>query len=626
MKRLSDGSLRKDFPPLRETVDVALQTVVMSVEYADPRFMEHAPLPVAQDFPVRSRVFFLGAVNYGSAGEVVGHDKETMTLRLLVPKSQDELDVMLGRRVVDRAATEEEYLPGRTVCRMIGISALALSKITSSLHVVSRQSDQRYNLGLNLKFESKGRKVLGYSRKSSDQGWEFSTRAVELIRSYKAAFPEFFAGIDAKSRADLYEETDFYSKDHAAAKMAQIRDWLKTHGVKDLESVPLENESLTKEYVAQIEATVDQLLRARQGQAPHFITVKNVPRHAVLKPSHAVDVLKEQKFRLGDRVIFVQDSGNVPFANRGTVIGIGEGLLDVVFDRTFITGISLGGRCVRGTYGVRGEWTDVSDRLPRSSDYRSMAVPAYSVLNLTNPQPPFREPFVLDTQGPQLNLNPPQQRLGPRPADYGAQRSNAWEPRPAGPPRPQNGRPSSTPPNGRGPSAPAYGTVNTRLRGSPGSMQVLQRPGPMNGGSQNAAPPSYGRPLPAGPQGPAYGQPRGSGQFQNYGRPPPRPRPVVDQVRAQPSTEARPRPAQPRPAQPRPAPVRVSKEPADLQQLTGGLKNLLGIGPSAAQAERPPPTGPGAQGEAAGDITTELRNLLLTGTAATKEQGGSSGR
>jgi 5'-3' exoribonuclease 1 len=162
----------------------------------------------------------------------------------------------------------------------------------------------------------------------------------------QTAFPQFFNGLEQKSRTDLYEETDFYHKDQAAGKMAQIKDWLKAEGVRDLDSVALDNDSLTKECIMQIEAAVDDLLRSKQGQAPHFVTVKNVPRHAVLKPSHAVDVLKDQKFRLGDRVIYVQDSGNVPFANRGTVVGISEDLLDVVFDRTFITGISLGGRWV----------------------------------------------------------------------------------------------------------------------------------------------------------------------------------------------------------------------------------------------------------------------------------------
>jgi 5'-3' exoribonuclease 1 len=187
MKRFSDGSLKKDFVPPRESIDVALQTVVTSVEYADPRFVEHAPLPVPVDFPTSSRIFFMGKVNYGCAGEVTGHNQDNMTIRLLVPRTPEESDAHLGRRIVDKAGAEEKYLPARVVCKLVGLSGLILSKVTSSLHVISRHSDQRFNLGLNLKFESKGRKVLGYTRKTAEQGWEYSTKAVELIRAYKVS-------------------------------------------------------------------------------------------------------------------------------------------------------------------------------------------------------------------------------------------------------------------------------------------------------------------------------------------------------------------------------------------------------------------------------------------------------
>lgn len=44
----------------------------------------------------------------------------------------------------------------------------------------------KVNIGLNLKFEAKGLKVLGYSRKNAT-GWEFSQRAIDLIMDYKVS-------------------------------------------------------------------------------------------------------------------------------------------------------------------------------------------------------------------------------------------------------------------------------------------------------------------------------------------------------------------------------------------------------------------------------------------------------
>ena len=75
------------------------------------------------------------------------------------------------------------YLPAYTVAQQLSMSGYALSKITSSLMVLNADH-QKINLGLSLKFEAKGLKVIGYSRKDG-RAWEFSDQAVNLIRDYK---------------------------------------------------------------------------------------------------------------------------------------------------------------------------------------------------------------------------------------------------------------------------------------------------------------------------------------------------------------------------------------------------------------------------------------------------------
>lgn len=75
------------------------------------------------------------------------------------------------------------YYPAFKVAQMLSISGLALAKITSSFMVLSADG-QKTNLGLSLKFEAKGMKVLGYSRKDG-RTWEFSERALNLLRGYK---------------------------------------------------------------------------------------------------------------------------------------------------------------------------------------------------------------------------------------------------------------------------------------------------------------------------------------------------------------------------------------------------------------------------------------------------------
>ena len=47
---------------------------------------------------------------------------------------------------------------------------------------------------------------------------------------------------------------------------------------------------------------------------------------------------------LGERVMNIKGSGAIPFGLQGTVVGIIDGLLEVVFDKEFIGGINLGHR------------------------------------------------------------------------------------------------------------------------------------------------------------------------------------------------------------------------------------------------------------------------------------------
>jgi hypothetical protein len=77
---------------------------------------------------------------------------------------------------------------------MLGMTGLAVSKITSSFMVITSDG-LKTNLGLSLKFGGKGLKVLSYTR-MEDRGWEYSAKAVELLRDYQAAFPQLFWKLD----------------------------------------------------------------------------------------------------------------------------------------------------------------------------------------------------------------------------------------------------------------------------------------------------------------------------------------------------------------------------------------------------------------------------------------------
>ncbi|KAI0671842.1 exonuclease II [Trametes maxima] len=389
LKRLDDGAFVKDYEGPNKEVEQAVQMAVTEVFSEDPRFIEREPPPLSQEFPDGSNVFFLGEHAYGVAAQVSSTTNDALSVTLaFYPSEKTENDKFKGI-VANRL--QNKYFPSFKVGEMIGLSGRALSRITSSFMVVSSDGNKN-NLGLSLKFEAKGLKVIEYSRKNG-RYWEFSEKAVELIHEYKAKYPEVFRVLDRGGDAMVKAADVFTGAQNADAKAKEVKSWLNTKGVRDFEPVSLFCDQLGKTAVKEIESLADTLAANTSSSVIKKAMVKGIPRQAVLKPSHAVYRLQTQRFALGDRVIMVQDSGSVPLSFKGVVVGLNAKAMDVVWDRPFMSGTTLGDRC---------------------SQYRGSTVDFCSCLNLTNPQ------FVASAnpQAPsaQQARSPFKPRIGPYPS------------------------------------------------------------------------------------------------------------------------------------------------------------------------------------------------------------------
>lgn len=366
LKKTDDGATVKEYAniPGIET-EFASQIIVDEVINEDPRFLEQAALSVEEEFPIGTRAFFLDEPNYGRPLEIISHQDNCANIWLSVGLFQEP---NFAQQVIRDHYTKSPYTPAYVVAQILNLNPLLLSKITSSLSVTT-SGQSRINMGLNLKFESKKLKVLGYSRKS-DKGWEYSNKAIELIRTYKTKFPEFFDGIQQNLRNNEYRANDIYPEDIADAKIKEIVAWLKSIESKRFERVSLDSEQLDSDTISTLQTAVDTALAAvDQSRESSYKKLEFVPRNALIKPADAEHRLGNQKFSIGDRVVYVQDSGRVPIATRGIVVGISHTprvvLLDTLFDVTFMSGTTLNGRC---------------------SPFRGSTVPVSSVINLTNKQ------------------------------------------------------------------------------------------------------------------------------------------------------------------------------------------------------------------------------------------------
>jgi 5'-3' exoribonuclease 1 len=247
MDLLQDGSLVKRFS--NSIIEVPVQLVLFDAEkYEDSRYKAVESPPTSLHFPLNSFCFLLATKYYGCMCKVAGH------------KSADTVDIHI-QRYLDEGVQEEpnfnhvlgeykgsnEYLPSWIAAKKLGINGIVLSKVTSSLHVQTNRG-QRVNLGLNLKFESRALKVLGYSRKSQ-KGWEFSAAALNLVSEYRKLFPNVFAILSTNHQDAMYTEKQMFP-DSKGLDAAQA--WLKEQGVYDFCTVSLESDSLPKVFLFHI--------------------------------------------------------------------------------------------------------------------------------------------------------------------------------------------------------------------------------------------------------------------------------------------------------------------------------------------------------------------------------------
>ncbi|KAK9454235.1 XRN 5'-3' exonuclease N-terminus-domain-containing protein [Dipodascopsis uninucleata] len=368
MKQMLNGSIVKhyDDDPDR-MVDAALQATLTSVTNEDERYKEKAALKMSEQFPIGTRGFYMGETAYCQPAQVI-EIKGSHHGDVYILKSKSE-DMTFGNFIASSESKKMKYFPSFVLSKELQIPPLLLSKITSSFTVLnSEKSQQSTNIGLNLKFEAKKEKVLGYTRRSPT-GWEFSDRAKDLILQYKTKFPDLFQGLIRNLHTDRPTISTVLkiSEDKAKSRLDEIKAFLKASGAKEADRVSLDSERLLTESVRMIEAAVDKMLE--NVPEPEAILEQNVPQGSLLKPSDAVHRLGNQKFLLGDRVVYVKDTGNVPIATKGTIIGIttsyARKILDVVWDQTFLAGIDFSGRC---------------------SAHRGMIVESSAVVNLTNKQ------------------------------------------------------------------------------------------------------------------------------------------------------------------------------------------------------------------------------------------------
>lgn len=340
--RKSDGSYKKKFSDQPDYYP--LQLMVDNVINKDERYAEKPPVPIEEEHPIGSKAIFLGDYAYGGETTIDGYSNSSR-LKITVKKRSLKAEPTIGKERLKQDQAAIVYYPSYEVARILKLNKLFLSKITSRF-LITDPTGKNINVGLEIKSEAKHKRALGHAVKST-KGWMYSNLTVNLLKSYKSAFPGFFeklesAGRDIPSADKLFPELS--SKD-VMIFFDKLKKWLREN-TGNMILVSWESDSLTKTSIAAVEDYI--INNSSQLEKIELKHLAKVPREAILDPKTSFALLREQKFELGDRVVYIQDSGKVPLYSRGTVVGyttLGTTLsIQVLFDKEIVAGNDFGGR------------------------------------------------------------------------------------------------------------------------------------------------------------------------------------------------------------------------------------------------------------------------------------------
>ena len=455
VQELADGTLTKRWS--EELVPFAWDMIVPNVPSWYDLYDLSKMKSLSVRFPVMTRVVYIApGPHFGRECLVVSHrPPEKLVISFLyqhIPEPTFGGELLRGGA---GGAKGERWFDVHNVLGQVQMSYRAFSRLAASVMVAGR------DLGLNVRSGKRNIFTDGYARKNG-RTWEVSQKLLEEVKAYRKVLPSLFRFLESNNPIELRNVfPDFDKLEDAEAALDKHVEWLGELGSAKSPKFPGGSviagagavAKLQKEIGAYFRSYVEQFKKQGNNKEPklevHHTEIRAPANKHFLADFPSVD------FMLGDRVICVSENSDVPFGMRGTVVGLrgggGWGMggpggnggaeveyvsADVLFDKKFVRGSDLGGRCS----ALRG----------------GEAVPLKNLLNLTGGAMGRKETGG-SSSGPGTGINlfnvNPQQGVwggtGGNAGRGGGQRPPQFVPPQGGRGSPQGGR-GGSPQGGRG--------------------------------------------------------------------------------------------------------------------------------------------------------------------------------
>ncbi|XP_073951725.1 5'-3' exoribonuclease pacman isoform X1 [Choristoneura fumiferana] len=276
-------------------------------------------------YPPGDKVFLLTAGQYyGCMAQVV--DAEAVRsgrIKVQVTEKAEPTPVV--------NAAIAPYRSANHAAASCGISAQFLSRITGAILVVTgerndlpTETQNKVNLGLNLKFNKKNQEVSGYTRRCGIAStWLYSQRCIDLVKAYERQYPDLFDKLAFSMHNDIFFESDLWPNEMGKNKAQEVQAWLKSQPHSSAARRECGSEALEPEEMKALAAELDKQLTQMKG-SEKTVTL-HVKWNLLYKPElHEGNVQPDPKadFKMYDRVVCVARSITAPFGAKGTITAI----------------------------------------------------------------------------------------------------------------------------------------------------------------------------------------------------------------------------------------------------------------------------------------------------------------
>lgn len=413
MKEMPDGSLVKQYDKIPNGLFSSvcpIQLCFFPVLENHPemiRYQERPKLSLSELFPIGSVALLeANGGNHAKIVSIISHNEKIQV------KEYKAISLDITKRLPPAFAIDaykhEDMISSSEISGLLQLSPLLLSRLASIFYLYSIQdTNLRVNIGLGLKFDKQGFKILNWSEKHPSGYWMFNRKLIDILKEYKKKFPNVITRLESLTRKNLTKIyiTDVFHSTTSIARskpgetahhgstlsvkgkeeMSKLTTWIEELSFEKLERVSIDDFLMSKGLVRRLENYL--AITNKEDLVSTSNSIQNVTHEQLISPvrkskliteqgmnintvNSSLEYLQTESFSLGDRIIFVIDHNLLhdpnqlpPLGTLGTVIGLKDHdrILTILLDRSWVNATSLNGLC---------------------SDERGLIVPFYVVTKL----------------------------------------------------------------------------------------------------------------------------------------------------------------------------------------------------------------------------------------------------